>query len=343
MSSIDDPLRRITQESDVLDASSASETAQLSQARDNAQIEATTVALSQQSLHDAATTATVVKGSNVPLQPPHPQTELPPVVQRDPEHIRRREEALRATGDILHRRCVDKMEHLRRLKQEHAERLTQLPPQKPFSTIQDQQLAILKLEETRLQAELDNIQANQEIFPEILPEVTKLRVRQIVEGAIHDFSLMTPRLQRELDETRSELSSEKQLLKELKEIHRALQARRKNLKRSVESGISQETTQGRQKMLEIRTQVQELMKELTRFLSKHHPPIQPNDDDDTEFELKHVLEDIMNLSVSQPADPYVVLVPGEYYPPHIEQLINAGIAVRHPRDAQKLRLVDFYS
>lgn len=61
------------------------------------------------------------------------------------------------------------------------------------------------------------------------------------------------------------------------------------------------------------------------------------------YDLKQVLEDIMNLSVSQPADPYLVLVPGEYYPPHIEQLINAGVAVRHPRDSQRLRLIDFYS
>ncbi|KAF9321498.1 hypothetical protein BG003_001620 [Podila horticola] len=61
------------------------------------------------------------------------------------------------------------------------------------------------------------------------------------------------------------------------------------------------------------------------------------------FQLKNILEDIMNLSVSSPGDPYLVLEPGSYYPPHIEQLINAGVAVRHPRDAQRLRLVDFYS
>ncbi|KAF9336961.1 hypothetical protein BG006_006776 [Podila minutissima] len=63
----------------------------------------------------------------------------------------------------------------------------------------------------------------------------------------------------------------------------------------------------------------------------------------TVFQLKTILEDIMNLSVSSPGDPYLVLERGSYYPPHIEQLINAGIAVRHPRDAQRLRLVDFYS
>ncbi|KAG0195951.1 hypothetical protein BGX28_000332 [Mortierella sp. GBA30] len=182
-----------------------------------------------------------------------------------------------------------------------------------------------------------------DVYPEVLPEVTKLKVRQMIQDSIHDYGVMIPRLKQELAETQAELTSEKQLLKELQEIQRALQARREDLARSIESASNEESSQGRQKMLEARLQVQELMRELTGFLSRHYPPIQPDDDDPTVFELKHVLEDIMNLSVSRPSDPYVVLVPGEYYPPHIEQLINAGIAVRHPRDAQRLRLVDFYS
>ncbi|KAF9435776.1 hypothetical protein BGZ76_005563 [Entomortierella beljakovae] len=187
------------------------------------------------------------------------------------------------------------------------------------------------------------IKKGSETFPEVLPEVTKLRVRQSVQNLIRDYGVMTPRIATELEDTKKELLSEKQLLKELKEINRALQARRADVKKLRDSGVSQESSQGRQKMLETRVLVQELTRELTRFLTRHYPPIQPDDDDPATFELRHVLEDIMNLSVSQPADPYVVLVPGEYYPPHIEQLINAGIAVRHPRDSQKLRLVDFYS
>ncbi|KAF9208305.1 hypothetical protein BGZ49_009267 [Haplosporangium sp. Z 27] len=249
-----------------------------------------------------------------PVQPPPPT-----VAQHDPTLLRRREDALRATGEILHQRCQKKMERLH------------------------QQLAILRLEETRLQAECDKLQDSSEAVPEVLPELTKIRVRQLIQNLIHDYGVMIPHLANELDDTKAELVAEKKLLKELQDINRALQARRKDLKKLVESGMSQESSQGRQKMLETRVKVQELMRELTKFLSRHYPPIQPDPDNPATFELKHVLEDIMNLSVSQPADPYVVLVPGEYYPPHIEQLINAGIAVRHPSDAQKLRLIDFYS
>ncbi|KAF9116154.1 hypothetical protein BGX27_004494 [Mortierella sp. AM989] len=267
--------------------------------------------------------------SNTSIVPSPPQ---PTVAQYDPVYLQKREDALRATGEVLHQRCLKKMERLHQLviieqlRIEHGKNLQ--PTSKAASSFQDQVV---------------NKMTRWEVFPEVLPEVTKLRTRQMVQNSIHDYGVMIPRLTKELEDTKAELASEKKLLKELHEINQALQARRKDLKRLVESGISQESSQGRQKMLETRVKVQELMRELTGFLSRHYPPIQPDPDDPATFELKHVLEDIMNLSVSQPADPYVVLVPGEYYPPHIEQLINAGIAVRHPRDAQKLRLIDFYS
>ncbi|KAG0280966.1 hypothetical protein BGZ95_007641 [Linnemannia exigua] len=199
------------------------------------------------------------------------------------------------------------------------------------------------MEEARLAAENQRIRANRNVFPEALPEVTKLRVRQTVQDTIHEYGIMLPHLKQELEETQAELTGEKLLLKELKEIQRALQARRLDLATMGEAGESQKGSQGRSKLMDMKALVQELMRELTGFLAKFYPPIQPYDDDATVYDLKQVLEDIMNLSVSRPADPYLVLVHGEYYPPHVEQLINAGVAVRHPRDSQRLRLVDFYS
>ncbi|KAF9919376.1 hypothetical protein BX616_005419 [Lobosporangium transversale] len=285
--------------------------------------------------------------------PPLPQQSLPESIHEikvAPEYIREREDVLRTTGEILYQRCIVKMEHLQQLKDKYVKNQQQFSSSLSNSgrTIQSQhlntqQVAILRLEEIRLQAELDKIRAKQESAPDILPEVTKVRVRRMVQDSIQSYAQMTPRLSMELEETKAELASENQLLKELKEIHRALQARRRDLKKSVESGINQEIVQERQKLQQLRDHTGELMKELVHFLAKHHPPIQPDPDEKAEFELKHILEDIMNLSVSQPEDPYVVLVPGKYYPPHIEHLINAGIAVRHPRDSQKLRLINFYS
>ncbi|KAG0282226.1 hypothetical protein BGZ96_000720 [Linnemannia gamsii] len=268
----------------------------------------------------------------------------PRFVERDLAFYRKREETLRTTGEILHQRCVAKLEKLNQLRQQvSSTQQSLIQPPRNTNSLQDQQLAILRMEEARLTAEQQKIQADRNTFPDMLPEVSKLRVRQTVHDSIHEYGIMLPLLKQELEETQAELTGEAQLLKELKEIRRALQARRQDLATTGEVGSSQKSSQGRTKMLETKVLVQELMRELTGFLARYYPPIQPDDDDPTVYELKQILEDIMNLSVSRPADPYLVLVPGEYHPPHVEQLINAGVAVRHPRDSQRLRLVDFYS
>ncbi|KAI8596182.1 centromere-associated protein K-domain-containing protein [Dissophora ornata] len=327
-----DPLKRPRQD-DILDGAQSAANKVDEQ---NQRVTLTSLAARTDSLNNAATPASATFAPPV-VETPQP----PPQRPLDPAFIKKRKDILKATGEILHQRCLEKMERLRQLKQEHAK--AQPTPPRDRNTLDDQRLAILRLEEARLQAEYDRIQANQEVFPQVVPEVMKLRTRQMVQDSIYDYGVVIPLLKKELDETKAELASEKQLLKELKEINQALQARRKDLAKLTESGMSHESSERRQALLKTREHVQELMRELTKFLGRHYPPIQPDPDDPTTFDLKDLLEDIMNLSVSQPSDPYIILIPGEYYPPHIEQLINAGIAVRHPRDSQKLRLIDFYS
>lgn len=117
---------------------------------------------------------------------------------------------------------------------------------------------------------------DRDVYPEALPEVTKLKVRQMVQDSIRDYGIVIPRLQQELADTQAELAAEKKLLNELNEIKRALQARRHGLAQLIESTSTVESSQGRQKMLEARLQVQELMRELTGFLSRHYPAIQPD-------------------------------------------------------------------
>lgn len=58
-------------------------------------------------------------------------------------------------------------------------------------------------------------------------------------------------------------------------------------------------------------------------------------------ELKFILEDLMNLAVINPSDPYLRLEKGTYWTPYIETIVKAGIAVRHPEDSFRIRLVDF--
>ncbi|KFH72337.1 hypothetical protein MVEG_02628 [Podila verticillata NRRL 6337] len=261
--------------------------------------------------------------------------------QQGQEFEQQRVEALKATREALYQRCREKLQALDELKVRLAEKGT--PAQSANPSSRSKQLDILRTEEQRLRYHVQRLKASKHTVFDELPEVTRLRVNQSVQDSIHGYEIGTPLLKAELEETKQELAAENQTLKESLEIKEALNARLSDLAKAIEKGTSQESSQGRQKLLEARLQVQELMRELTGFLNAHYPPIQPDDDDPAAFQLKNILEDIMNLSVSSPGDPYLVLERGSYYPPHIEQLINAGIAVRHPRDAQRLRLVDFYS
>jgi centromere protein K len=49
----------------------------------------------------------------------------------------------------------------------------------------------------------------------------------------------------------------------------------------------------------------------------------------------------MNLAVTRPADPFLRLQPN-HWPPHVELLLRAGIAVKHPQDGGRLKLVEFH-
>ncbi|KAF9581181.1 hypothetical protein BGW38_001897 [Lunasporangiospora selenospora] len=253
-----------------------------------------------------------------------------------------REEALRATGEVLRQRCLSKLDRLNELKENLARKQSLATSNTPNS-LQEQQVAILQLEEARLKSEIKRMSTNQEVYPAVPPELSKVRVQQTVQNTIQDYNIMIPRLKSELEGVQKELVKEKQLLKEVHEIRRALQARQKDLVAMAEAGTRPEDRQSKQKVTEIKALVQTLMKELQRFLAKHYPLAQQEPGSPELLDLKHVLEDIMNLSVSRPADPYMTLEPGTYHPPHIEQLVNAGIAVRHPHDSQRLRLIDFYS
>ena len=53
---------------------------------------------------------------------------------------------------------------------------------------------------------------DRDVYPEALPEVTKLKVRQMVQDSIRDYGIVIPRLQQELNDTQAELAAERKLL-----------------------------------------------------------------------------------------------------------------------------------
>eukprot|EP00004_Rigifila_ramosa_P025508 TRINITY_DN7643_c0_g1_i1.p1 TRINITY_DN7643_c0_g1~~TRINITY_DN7643_c0_g1_i1.p1 ORF type:complete len:287 (-),score=71.51 TRINITY_DN7643_c0_g1_i1:55-915(-) len=110
---------------------------------------------------------------------------------------------------------------------------------------------------------------------------------------------------------------------------------------------------------EIRQENKTLWSELSLFIDEYYPPVRPqrkrkrgdaeeevpNSEDDGEqsqspmFSLKPLLQALLNQALR--ADPYIVLDPQLHWDLHVELLVRCAIAVRHPRDATRLRLADF--
>ncbi|KAJ1983782.1 hypothetical protein H4R34_001070 [Dimargaris verticillata] len=111
----------------------------------------------------------------------------------------------------------------------------------------------------------------------------------------------------------------------------------------------------RAELTKLRQQHTQTMGDLLQFLEKHYPPVHAVDQphpakrrrsasaiSDATFSLKDMLEDLMNLSVSHPDDPYYTLMPGKFWEPHVQLLLNAGIVVHHPNDAARIKLFEFH-
>ena len=59
------------------------------------------------------------------------------------------------------------------------------------------------------------------------------------------------------------------------------------------------------------------------------------------YNLKEMLEELMNAAVDATKEPYKPISPA-YLPAYVELLLRAGIAVKHPRDPTLWKLVDFH-
>lgn len=102
--------------------------------------------------------------------------------------------------------------------------------------------------------------------------------------------------------------------------------------------------------------LKEVVKKLVSFVEKHFPlPSQEVFSEQTKklrsadyktrlrdmISLKQILETLMNKCIEEPSDPYVV-INHRYWPPYVELLLRCHIALRHPDDKDRIKLVPFF-
>ncbi|CAG8484073.1 12573_t:CDS:2 [Ambispora gerdemannii] len=228
----------------------------------------------------------------------------------------------------------------------------------PLHTAQSKEIAILKQEEQRLLFEIEMGKREMKRTQNVPPIVDELLVRKQVHQIIQQYKRSIPSLRQELKNTRDKSQREKQTLEESDAINAALTLRVEKLKNhdSQDSTTIQnaEISQMQEKLAAVKQNLEFLMKELIAFLDKHFPPksllsdesSKNNNEDDESDELtsslKAILEDLMNLSFSKPHDPWLLIDEAKVWSPYVELLIRAEIAVRNPKDATKIKLIEFH-
>ncbi|KAJ1993279.1 hypothetical protein H4R33_000737 [Dimargaris cristalligena] len=142
----------------------------------------------------------------------------------------------------------------------------------------------------------------------------------------------------DLSAGRKELVREKDLLAETKIIESSLRQTVKTLEsKGSEVQHLSLLDEKREELSRVRKLTSKGMKRLLQFLNKYHPPITVLNGDHPPT------SDLMNLSVSNPDQPYLTLESGEFHEPHIHLLLMAGIITYHPTNSTQIKLVGFHS
>ncbi|CAG8596025.1 3665_t:CDS:2, partial [Paraglomus occultum] len=187
--------------------------------------------------------------------------------------------------------------------------------------------------------------------------ISEIMVKKRLYDNVQQYKQTLPRLREEVQEAKEQLKSsvlirEQKNLTENESINVVLRGKLDSLKRQYETPVEAENAELRKLRNQLKIakdNMTTLMKELIVFVDKHFPPtILMQDDSDSENEgrvvtssLKELLEDLMNQSFSNP-DPYVQINSKQVWLPYVELLIRAGIAIQHPKDAYKIKLIEFH-
>ncbi|XP_058682185.1 centromere protein K isoform X3 [Poecile atricapillus] len=87
------------------------------------------------------------------------------------------------------------------------------------------------------------------------------------------------------------------------------------------------------KILKLKTHKKKLLSALGEFLSEHFPL--PEKDENIENKM------LINKLMTTPHEPYIT-INESFWPPYIELLLRCGMALRHPKDPNRMRLQAFH-
>ncbi|KNC96277.1 uncharacterized protein SPPG_08429 [Spizellomyces punctatus DAOM BR117] len=226
-----------------------------------------------------------------------------------------------------------------------------------------QRKAILQEKERALRAELEQRKRDMLVFENDDEIVLDARVRKEVVEIVDQY---------QSDEGLTAL--ENQLWKELNRkeseqgIEQFLEQKRDDLRNCVEDTVKAKGANVAilQKQKEVKERLQEecneFEKTLRAFVQRHYPlpaimgserkrPLERDDGAElapetchsvTQLSLMNIIDQLLQQFETTPDDPYITLLNGTYYPPHVEMLLRADVVERDEQNPARIKLVDFH-
>ncbi|XP_040277271.1 centromere protein K [Bufo bufo] len=218
----------------------------------------------------------------------------------------------------------------------------------------DVQLFLLMMKAKALTVEYEQWQGTS---PEIISnnqDVLLAAGKEELQNVDQDVEMMLSTVRAENKKLKSDLEKEQRWLAEQEEVLEALKGKLEEVKNHAENISEKRTFQElKSKLQKVKAYREELLSAFGDFLEEHFPV-----PDELERSLKKkkgisaepevqrirlhaILETLINQLMNTPNDPYII-VKDEYWPPYIELLLRYGIALRHPADANRIRLEAFH-
>ncbi|KAJ1654834.1 hypothetical protein IWQ61_005303 [Dispira simplex] len=222
---------------------------------------------------------------------------------------------------------------------------------------------ILLAEEKRLQIEIGRLKEHNVRGLPLHSAISDMPSAVLkLQEEIHDLNETITTIQDHVGQLHADIAQDRTLWQETTSLESALQsALTKRLSPTGEGLMETLLQEKKDRLKHVRQQSTQIMGELLRFLQVHYPPVTLEEHPTrakrsrslttdstvttpavTSFSLTDLLEDLMNLSVSNPGNPYYKLQTGQYWEPYVDLLLKAGVIVHHPQDVSRIKLVEFH-
>ncbi|RHZ72569.1 hypothetical protein Glove_242g76 [Diversispora epigaea] len=212
--------------------------------------------------------------------------------------------------------------------------------QKPEIEEDEKKILLLIAEERLLDQEIEEQKRKRQTVETRNRVLNEISVKDHIYETVEQYKKSLPQLNLEIQDVKEQITREKETLNEFDIINKTLSEKLELSNEHISYDSRFENSH--EKLQKVQEIFDELNRELFKFVEHNFENKKMVDDDNEQrtSSLKTILEDLMNRAFSD--SPYIRIDIDRVWKPYVGTLIRAGIAQRHPNDANLIKLVEFH-